>query len=341
MIALLLLLGAGGEPDPLTLSEYRERVSAIVASLKAGELEAAKGGAKALAGLRVAHGKGTFAADGGLLGAVAAAKDLAEARALLPRLRALGDGLDAVAPRDAAPKTDPELLERLRRDQRSDEIERGGEVAGPRLHDPRLRLPESIADRILRFLEWLYGKIRDFLSWLLKFFFGESDRDGKGGGASRLTLVLVLLLASGLGLVAFLAWRRKRASPAPAPSLSAAPAMSESDEDPLSRSANEWERYAAELLKAGRYREAIRAGYHAVLVTLFRAGTLHYRKDRTNWEYAYALPPSTAWRPQFVEATRSFEFEWYGRRDTGAETADEFARQAQAILTAVRVEARR
>lgn len=341
MIALLLLLGPGADPDTLTLSEYRERVFAIVASLKSGDLAKARGEAQALAGSRVTHAGGAFAADGELLGAVAGAKDLAAARALLPRLRALGDGLDAVAPRDAAPKTDPELLDRLRREQRSDEIEKGGEVAGPRLHDPKLRLPESIGDRILRVLDWIYEKLKDFVTWLVKLFFGESGRGAKGGGASGVTLVVVILLAAGLGLVAFLAWRRKQAAPAPAPALSAAPAMTQADEDPLSRSANEWERYAAELLRAGRYREAIRAGYHAVLVTLFRAGTLHYRKDRTNWEYAYALPPTAAWRPQFVEATRRFEFEWYGRRDTAAETADEFARQAQAILAAVRGEARR
>ena len=331
MIALLFVLSL----DSVPLPEYRDRVAGIVDALKAGDLAKAKAEAKAVAGKSVAHEGGTFSADGALLGAVAGAADLAAARALLPRLRALVDGLDAAAPRGPAPGADRELLERLRQEQGSDEIGKGGEVGGPRLHDPKFKAP-SFFDRILQALEWLGEKIQDFLTWLWKLLFGEREKGAGGGGASGLTMLVIIVLAAGLGVVAFLAWRRKTAVSAPAVALSAAPAMSEGDEDPLSRTSNEWERFAAELLRAGRFREAIRAGYHSVLVTLFRAGTLHYRKDRTNWEYAYALPPSTAWRPAFVDVTRRFESEWYGRRDTGAETAQEFSRQAQSILAAVR-----
>lgn len=331
MIALLIVLSL----DAVPMREYRDRVAGVVESVKAGELAKAKAEAKAVAGKSVAHEGGTFAADGALLGAVAGAADLAAARALVPRLRALVDGLDAAAPRGPAPGADRELLERLRLEQRTDEIGKGGEVGGPRLHDPGISVPTTLKERLLRLAEWLGEKIQDFLTWLSRLFFGEREK-GKGGGASGFTMLVIIVLAAGLGLVAFLAWRRKAALPAAPVALSAAPAMSEGDEDPLSRTSNEWERFAAELLRAGRYREAIRAGYHAVLVTLFRAGTLHYRKDRTNWEYAYALPPSTAWRPAFVDVTRRFESEWYGRRDTGAETAQEFSRQAQSILAAVR-----
>ncbi|RPH37203.1 MAG: DUF4129 domain-containing protein, partial [Planctomycetota bacterium] len=107
-------------------------------------------------------------------------------------------------------------------------------------------------------------------------------------------------------------------------------------DDPLSRTASEWERFAAELMNAGRSREAIRAWYHAVLVSLFRAGVLHYRKDRTNWEYAYALPSGVPWRAGFVEATRTFEREWYGRRDTPVEMAESYQDQARRMLSQVR-----
>src|SRR5207244_431829 len=117
---------------------------------------------------------------------------------------------------------------------------------------------------------------------------------------------------------------------------SEAPALSAKDEDPLSRTASEWERFAAELMSGGRFREAIRAWYHAVLVSLFRIGALHYRKDRTNWEYAYALPSTLRWRSGFVDATRTFEREWYGRRDTPVETAEGYQRHAQAMLAEVR-----
>src|SRR5207244_5595400 len=90
------------------------------------------------------------------------------------------------------------------------------------------------------------------------------------------------------------------------------PVASRADEDPLSRAANEWERYAAQLAAAGRIREAIRAWYHAVLVTLYGAGILHFRKGRTNWEYISTITPTIPWRGDFVKLTRRFEHEWYG-----------------------------
>lgn len=335
-LAFVLLLGPSQDEAALSAREYRDRVAGIGAALKGGDLPRARAEAKALSTRRIRHGGKAFDADAALMASVAGAPDLVAARALTPRIAALVDGLDALGLEEEPSKPDPGLLDRLRQKQASDEIAAGGRVGGPQLHDPRIPVPPSVLERIMDALRWAGEKISDFFTWLWKLFFGERERGGPGGGTSALTAILVFLLVAGLGLVAFLAWRRKRASPAAAVALSAAPAGSGSDEDPLSRTAGEWERFGAELLRAGRYREAIRAWYHALLVTLFRAGALHYRKDRTNWEYAYALPPSTAWRPAFVDATRRFEFEWYGRRETGAETAAEFTRQAQSILSAVR-----
>ena len=167
------------------------------------------------------------------------------------------------------------------------------------------------------------------------------DREGSSGGMefSGLQALVWILVIAGivvLGAVAFIALRR-RGSPANIPAASStAPLRSSRDEDPLSRSASGWEVHAAELMKAGRYREAIRAWYHALLVTCFRAGLLHYRKDRTNWEYAFSLSPDHAWRPRFMEATRSFEREWYGRRATDVDTASGFQGDANALLEIVR-----
>ena len=151
----------------------------------------------------------------------------------------------------------------------------------------------------------------------------------------RVALLMGIILAV-LGLAVVLAMRRLRKEPAAEAAVSEAPAMGARDEDPLSRTATEWERFAAELARAGRCREALRAWYHAVLVTLFRAGSLQYRRDRTNWEYAYALPPGVQWRGRFVEATRTFEREWYGRRDTAEETLNGFADEARRLLSAAR-----
>jgi Domain of unknown function (DUF4129) len=128
--------------------------------------------------------------------------------------------------------------------------------------------------------------------------------------------------------------RRSRRRVLPASSVPLA--SSERDADPLSREANEWERYAAELAASGRLREAIRAWYHAVLVTLYRAGILHYRKGVTNWEYVSALSPALTWRARFIDMTRTFDREWYGRRETSPEALDTLAADARAVLLTLR-----
>ena len=94
-----------------------------------------------------------------------------------------------------------------------------------------------------------------------------------------------------LVILAFEVVRRSRARQTE-PVMASEPLSSKRDEDPLSRGASEWERYAAQLAAAGRLREAIRAWYHAVLVTLYGANILHYRKGRTNWEYVAGLAPA-------------------------------------------------
>jgi hypothetical protein len=142
------------------------------------------------------------------------------------------------------------------------------------------------------------------------------------------------VVASGLGLLAFQALRR-RSRPEEQAS-GPAPAASSRDADPLSREADDWERYARELAAAGRSREAIRAAYHAVLMTLFRAGLLHHQKGRTNWEYVGRLPPEAPARPGFMRLTRAFDREWYGRDQSSAETFAEYAQEAGAVVRLVR-----
>jgi hypothetical protein len=106
------------------------------------------------------------------------------------------------------------------------------------------------------------------------------------------------------------------------------------DDDPLSRESGKWELYAQELAAAGRRREAIRAWYHAVLVALFRSGRLEPRKGRTNWEHAARLSPELSWRPTFLEITRHFDREWYGRDASSAASLAECAGLARSLLDA-------
>ena len=73
-----------------------------------------------------------------------------------------------------------------------------------------------------------------------------------------------------------------------------------------------------------------------MLVALYRAGTLQYRKGRTNWEYVSAVPAGTSWRSRFIEMTRHFEREWYGRDTSTAEALLESEQMALALLSSVR-----
>src|SRR5213078_2401362 len=139
-------------------------------------------------------------------------------------------------------------------------------------------------------------------------------------------------------VIAILAWEALRKSRKRDKEVieSQTPIESARDADPLSRGANEWERYAAQLAAAGRTREAIRAWYHAVLVTLYAAAILHFKKGRTNWEYIAALSPELAWRGEFVTMTRRFEMEWYGRAQSNVDALDDAAGRARRILDTVR-----
>ena len=329
MIAALLLVLAAA--DPITAAEYRDRLTAIRAAIERKDLDEARRGAKDLQALRVRHEGMEFPTDRSALAPIADATTLPSAQVASQPLRAMIEALDALpAPKKEAP--DAALLERLREEEAKHDPSKSGPAGGPRLHQPRV--PESFAEWLRQaaadLWEALQRPLRRFWAWLFRIFFGTA---GAAVSGAKTTYLVVGLIACILGVVALIAFvtMRRRVDAVP-DAVSQAPAQSESDEDPLSRTSNEWERFALELMKGGRHREAIRAWYHAVLVTVFRAGLLHYRKDRTNWEYAYALAPTLPWRAGFVDATRTFEYEWYGRRDTPQETSEAFAGNCRRML---------
>lgn len=329
--ALLALVG----PETISLDEYRDRLAAIRSAVDGRDLEAARSRASELLSVRVRHGGGTFDPDPTVLRRVADAKDLPAAREAARAVSALHQALDAVVPGSPAPP-DAARLERLRREEAERSLDPAGAVGGPELHAPPI--PRSLRERILDLMRRISEVVGDWVQklfkWLAQLLFGGAGLVGSAGGVSYLVLGLVLAVVGIVALVAFIGLRQ-RGGPAPV-SSSAVPAASGKDEDPLSRTSSEWERFAAELMGSGRFREAVRAWYHAVLVTLFRSGLLHYRKDRTNWEYAYALGPELPWRPGFVEATRTFEQVWYGRREAPRETAEVYASDARDILEKLR-----
>jgi len=329
--AIVLLLTAQGES--IGLPEYRARLHKLQEAVDRCDFDAVTTGARDLMKRRVQHDGMVLLPDATVLAPLAEAKTADAARDAGRRLRALSAELEAIESRAPRPSTDGALLERLRQEEQLRQLSPDRSVGGPNLHGPEI--PRSLWDRLEDLAKWAEERLRRLMIWIARLLFGAAKAQEQAPATRYLVIGLVILLLGILAGVAFIALRRRRGSPAVVES-SEAPAMSAQDADPLSRSASEWERFAAELMKTGRFREAIRAWYHAILVSLFRAGTLHYRKDRTNWEYAYALPATLAWRAGFMEATRTFEQEWYGRRDTAGEIAESFQDRAIRMLDAVR-----
>ena len=333
-LAAILVLAAA-QAEPIDLRTYRARLAGILESAERRDVDAAATGARDLLARRVRHDGMVLLPDATVLGPMAEAKSPEALRDAARPLRALLAELDGIAVGEAPPPPDGALLERLRQEEELRQLSPGRLATGPTLHAPEI--PQSLWDKLdaaWRNVEKLFERI---VRWLVRLFFGAAVAGGKAEMSATRVLVgaLILTILGILAVVAVIALRRRRRVPAAVATSQAAP-MSAEDADPLSRTSSEWERFAAELMKAGRFREAIRAWYHAVLVTLFRAGTLHYRKDRTNWEYAYALPSTVPWRAGFMDATRTFEQEWYGRRNTGVETAEVYQTRALRMLDEVR-----
>ena len=333
-VAALVLLALCGQ-ETISSAEYRDRLASIRSSIDGGDLASARQKAAELQPLRVRHEGTEFSADRAALRPIAEAKDIGSAREAARALRQVTEALES-APAGPAPAPDRGLLERLRQEEAERGLDPGGRIGGPGLHAPQVprSLMEWLWDLARQAWDFLKGILEKFFRWLLRLLVGNAGSGMSSSGMTWLVMGVMLAILGIVGTIAFVTLRRRpeavQASSGPAP------AAAERDEDPLSRSSNEWERFAADLMKSGRFREAVRAWYHAVLVTLFRSGTLHYRKDRTNWEYAYALSPDVAWRPGFVEATRTFEQIWYGRRETPSETAEAYAADVRGILGKVR-----
>jgi uncharacterized protein DUF4129 len=332
----------------ISAADYRRRLIEIQVQLGRGDWEAARRQAQRLAGQRIAFGRDPadeLEPDLSVLRPLAAARDRAAAsKAALPLARLIGalpDG-PAAAPAAAAsalpaalaarPRADAALLERLRRSQELAEIAADGSLPDPGVGgDGVLDAVRNFLRPPARLLASLWDGLRDWLErWLRRLLEGARGRRPAFG--LRGVVFLAVLLALAMLAVAVQAARRRQRRRTPA-AVTAAPMTGPAqDDDPLSRASGQWESYARDLAAAGRFREAIRAWYHAVLVTLYKRGIVHYRKGRTNWEYIATIPPATSWRPALVEMTRHFEREWYGRDRSSPEALADSQALARRLL---------
>jgi hypothetical protein len=335
MFALaLLVITMRASATTITIADYVAELEHIDTLLAAEQLPAAQAEAKALLDTDVQWSKGTFAADASLLHAVLDAQrpqgaHRAQLLATIAELRRAA-GMESAT-------TDRKLLQRIASEQEAPELPKGGDVKTTT--DADMPMLERIASAIADMVQWLRDLMRRFIDWLLDFLPGARPTGSAATPGLRwIVTVVVIVIVLLLIILAIDVIRRSRAATPAA--QSSAPIGSKLDEDPLSRGASEWERYAGELANAGRYREAIRAWYHAVLVTCYAAGILHFRKGRTNWEYVASLAPSLAWRPDVIELTRRFEQEWYGGDESDEDALATCRTRAQRVLDSVRAEMR-
>ena len=324
-LLLLLLLATNALAVPaITVADYVSRLEHIDALLDAGQKDAAKSEAQALNGIVVVWAKGTFRADASLLAGVGRG-ERAQLSATIAELRH-ASGMTAA-------QADRRLLARIAAEQEPPELPKGGIV--PTKLDRDIPLIERIANTISDMLSWLRKKIGELLDWLFDLL--PRRRNAAGQPMPGLHWIVWVVVGAIVLVILYLAFDVLRRSRAGVDEVeTSVPIGSKQDEDPLSRGATEWERYANELASNGRFREAIRAWYHAVLVTCYAAGILHFRKGRTNWEYIATLAPSLAWRPDAIELTRRFEQEWYGALHSSRDAYDACSERAQSVLDALR-----
>lgn len=327
-LAILLLAAWPVAGETITIDDYLARLEHI-RQLVASKQSAA-GEARELAKVDVRSAQGTFHADTSLLDRVARAKsgDVHVQSSLVTTIsevrRATGMGGGTVA--------DPNLLKQVAAEQEVPELAAGGEIPVTPETTP---LMERIARSLERMWEWIIDRLQRLLEWLFDLFPDSVRRPGATGGMRWIVAGLVTIIVL---LIAFLALeaRRRAQRGAKTEVETSEPLGSKRDEDPLSRGASEWERYAAQLAQSGRFREAIRAWFHAALVTCYAAGILHYRRSRTNWEYIAALAPSHEWRPDFIALTRRFEREWYGADQSSPDAYEDCRRRARLVIDGVR-----
>jgi hypothetical protein len=318
-----------GEAEALSLDGYAAALDEVRAHLEGGRLDEARAAAKALRARAVAWGDEALAPDASLLGAVVAARDAGDARRQAVRLRRLLVALGAPPASDDETPARADLLARV---TPSDDLRKGGGV--PRLRVKPLSFPERVEAALVSAADAIASALRRLRDWLRALRPRRLDAAPAPGRAAVVSIAVALGVVAVLAVLVLRARRRRKA---PVPEVGSTRVVSSRrDENPLSREASGWEEHARELAAERRFREAIRAWYHAVLVALFQAGLLHHQKGRTNWEYVARLDPRLGWRPGFVALTRLFDREWYGRRASDAAALAECAREARGVLVAVR-----
>lgn len=331
LLLLLLSCTVALHSADLSPDEYRRQLTAVATAIDANHLPEATALSEQLAAAHVAWPTGTLAADPRIHAALAASHPGTARRRLAELLSALAADEAPTTAMEVPP--DREALAAIARHQTATLLASGGTLDGLELHAPVEVKP--LALRLLDAFRWLSDLLGDFLEWI-RWVFGGDVHKTDADKSSGLTTTAVLV---GLGVivVVFIVLALRRSATPPLPTVQPPlPIDAAADQDPRSRAADEWIQHARRLGAAGRHREAVRAWFHALLVTCWARGHLHHRVGRTNWEYAVTLPGSLPWGEHFRDLTARFDRTWYGGQDDA-----DYALDAEAVLSRINLPAER
>jgi hypothetical protein len=170
---------------------------------------------------------------------------------------------------------------------------------------------------------WLSTELSRLLSRLV-------GSGGSGlGPATIIVVVLVGLVVAAAGYLAFRHFVRVPAGPSQ-------PVVVTTNEM-LGRSTADWRAQAASYEAAGRWRDALRCRYRALIAELVGRGLVDEVPGRTSGEYRRVVDdvvPRVA--PAFDDATAMFEQAWYGEAPTGPGEQTQFDELAGRVLAEVR-----
>jgi hypothetical protein len=188
----------------------------------------------------------------------------------------------------------------------------------PSSHDPEA--VRDLADRILS--EARYDRPPESLPERIQGWFADRISDALSGlvGTGAGTLLAWFVVVGAVAAVAYLVVRHGRIVRGGLARSDLPSAMVE-----LSRAPSEWRAEADALEARGRWKEALRCRYRALVGDLVRLGAIADQAGRTAGEYvgdvAAARPDAAS---AMAEATRLFEAAWSGAAPTGRAESDRF-----------------
>ncbi len=175
--------------------------------------------------------------------------------------------------------------------------------------------------------------LEEALRWIGDHLVPDFVRHGFGTGPGFLGPLVYLAIIGG---IAYAVWTLARSwTRLPKVSIPVAETVVEVEE---ARTAAEWGRMAAELERAGRLREALRARYGELVAELVDDGSLSSLPGRTSGELRAEIGRTRpAADEPFAAATAAFEDDWYGGAEPSAADLERFRALAATVVASPRV----